>query len=326
MSGPMRATTRGGLVDEATAASELVGRAGAAPRQRLGGLVLDLLRTARPRQWVKNGFVLLPTVFGGAFGLGSLGRTALATAAFCLASSGMYFINDLSDRDADRLHERKRHRPIAAGRLGTSPAVATAVVLLAASLLLGLAASLEADGLLAAYIVSTLAYSAWLKHVAILDVIVIAAGFVLRVAAGAAAAPVTPSEWLLLCSLFVALFLGFGKRYNELVLLGDDAQTHRRVLGEYTEASLRQFLSASMLGTLFSYCLYTFFSAQGQEHHGLVLTIPFAVYGVFRYTLLMETRREGGAPEEVLLRDRPTQLAALLWIGVALAAIYGPRL
>jgi 4-hydroxybenzoate polyprenyltransferase len=210
--------------------------------------------------------------------------------------------------------------------LGVGTAVTAAVVLMVASLLLGLAASLEADGLLAAYVVSTLAYSAWLKHVAILDVIVIAAGFVLRVGAGAAAATVVPSEWLLLCSLFLALFLGFGKRYNELVLLGEDAQSHRPVLGEYTAASLHQFLNASMLGALFSYCLWVFISTQGQEHHGLVLTIPFAVYGIFRYTLLMETRREGGQPEEVVLRDRPTQLAALLWVAVALLAIYGPRL
>jgi len=322
----MSATTGGGLVDEGTAAGELIGRPEGVRKGSPGSLALDLLQTARPRQWVKNGFVLVPTVFGGAFGLGAMGRTALAFAAFCLASSGLYFVNDIADRDADRLHERKRHRPIAAGRLAVGPAAAVAVVLLAGSLLVGLAASLESDGLLLAYVVSTLAYSAWLKHVAILDVIVLAAGYVLRVGAGAAAAPVVPSEWLLLCSLFLALFLGFGKRYNELVLLGDNAQTHRPVLGEYTAASLHQFLSASMLGTLFSYCLYTFFSAQGQAHHALILTIPFAVYGVFRYTLLMETRREGGQPEEVLLRDRPTQLAALLWIGVALVAIYGPKL
>jgi 4-hydroxybenzoate polyprenyltransferase len=322
----MSATTGGRLVDEGAAVSELVSRPEAAGKRGLPGLALDLIRTARPRQWVKNGFVLLPAVFGGAFGMAALGRTALATAAFCLASSGLYFINDIADRDADRLHERKRHRPIAAGRLGVGTAVTAGVVLMAAGLLLGLAASLEAGGLLAAYVVSTIAYSAWLKHVAILDVIVIAAGFVLRVGAGAAAAAVVPSEWLLLCSLFLALFLGFGKRYNELVLLGEDAQSHRPVLGEYTAASLHQFLNASMLGALFSYCLWVFISTQGQEHHGLVLTIPFAVYGIFRYTLLMETRREGGQPEEVVLRDRPTQLAALLWVAVALLAIYGPRL
>jgi 4-hydroxybenzoate polyprenyltransferase len=318
----MRATTGGRLVDEGTAVSDLAGLPEAAGTGGLAGLALDLIRTARPRQWVKNGFVLLPGIFGGAFSIAALGRTALATAAFCLASSGLYFINDVADRDADRLHERKRHRPIAAGRLGVATAVTVAVVLMAASLLLGLAASLEADGLLAAYVVSTLAYSAWLKHVAILDVIVIAAGFVLRVGAGAAAAPVVPSEWLLLCSLFLALFLGFGKRYNELVLLGDDAQTHRPVLGEYTAESLHQFLNASMLGTLFSYFLYTFLSAQGQAHHGLILTIPFAIYGIFRYSLLMEARHDGGQPEEVLLQDRPTQLAALLWIAVALIVIY----
>jgi 4-hydroxybenzoate polyprenyltransferase len=322
----MSATTGGRLVEERTTVDDPAGQPEVVRKDGPGQLALDLLRTARTRQWVKNGFVLLPAVFGGAFRLAPLGRTVLATAAFCLAASGLYFINDIADRHADRLHARKRHRPIADGRLGVTTAVATAAVLLAASLLLGLAASLEADGFLAVYIVSTLAYSAWLKHVVILDVIVLAAGYVLRIAAGAAAASVVPSEWLLLCSLFLALFLGFGKRYNELMLLGDEAQTHRAVLGEYTESALHQFLTASMLGTLFSYCLYTFLSPQGQAHRGLVLTIPFAVYGIFRYTLLMETRREGGQPEEVVLRDRPTQLATLLWIAVALVTIYGPSL
>lgn len=314
-----------GLVDEGSDLSELVGRPAMVRRRGLRGVAADLVRSARPRQWVKNGFVLLPTVFGGAFGAGALLRTGMAAAAFCLASSGLYLVNDVCDRDADRLHERKRLRPIAAGRIGTATALAAAVLLISAGLGLSLAASLASGGLLALYAASTLAYSGWLKHVAILDVLVIAAGFVIRVGAGATAAPVVPSEWLLLCSLFLALFLGFGKRYNELVLLGEGAHGHRRVLDEYTASSLRQFLNASMLGTLFSYCLYTFFSAQGQEHHALVLTIPFAVYGIFRYMLLMETRREGGAPEEVVLRDRATQLTAALWIAVALIAIYGPR-
>jgi hypothetical protein len=124
---------------------------------------------------------------------------------------------------------------------------------------------------------------------------------------------------------FLALFLGFGKLYHELRLLGSEAQSHRRVLGAYTESTLAQFLNASMLGTLFSYCLYTFFSPQGVAHRGLMFTIPFAVYGIFRYTLLMETERTGGAPEELITADRPIQLTALLWVGVAILVLYGPH-
>jgi 4-hydroxybenzoate polyprenyltransferase len=288
-------------------------------------LFKDLLRTCRPRQWVKNGFVVVPAIFGGAFHAAQLGRVGITVLAFCLASSGLYVINDIADRDADRLHERKRNRPIAAGRIRIPVAAAGAGVLLVAGGALAALAGLNVLAIVGAYCAATLAYTVWLKHLVIIDVIVLASGFVLRVAAGAAAAAVVPSEWLLLCTLFLALFLGFGKRYHELILLGETAGAHRRVLEQYTEASLGQFLNASMLATLFSYCLYTFFSPAGINHRGLMLTIPFAVYGVFRYTLLMETRREGGAPEEVILRDRPMQLTALLWIAVAVLVIYGPQ-
>ena len=313
-------------------ATELLGRtAGAvapatprvAPRPRLAA---DLLRTARPRQWVKNGFVVVPAVFGAAFHAWQLGHVALAVAAFCLTASGLYVVNDIADRDADRLHERKRNRPIAAGRLGIPAAVLLAAVLMAGGAALALLSGVAVLVFVGIYAAVTLAYSAWLKHIVIVDVIVLASGFVLRVAAGAAAASVAPSEWLLLCTMFLALFLGFGKRYHELVMLGETAPDHRRVLDNYTEASLGQFLNASMLATLFSYCLYTFFSVAGQNHRGLMLTIPFAIYGVFRYMLIMETRSEGGAPEEVILQDRPLQLTAVLWFAVAALVIYGPQL
>lgn len=309
------------------APAELVGRQPAATTARIPapGIVADLLRTTRPRQWVKNGFVVVPAVFGGAFHVAQVTRVGMAAVAFCLAASGLYVINDIADRDADRLHARKRNRPIAAGRLSIPAAVVFAVLLLVAGAASAALTGMLTLGLLGVYVASTLAYSAWLKHVVIVDVIVLASGFVLRVGAGAAAAPVVPSEWLLLCTLFLALFLGFGKRYHELVMLGETAGDHRRVLDHYTEGSLAQFLNASMLGTLFSYCLYTFFSPAGIAHRGLMLTIPFAIYGIFRYMLLMETRSEGGAPEEVLLQDRPMQLTALLWIVVAALVLYGPQ-
>jgi 4-hydroxybenzoate polyprenyltransferase len=171
---------------------------------------------------------------------------------------------------------------------------------------------------------TTLAYSLRLKHIVIIDVMVLATGFVLRVLAGAAAAGVAPSDWLLLCTLFLALFLGFGKRRHELVQLGPIADSHRRVLGDYSEGTLDQFLTASMLGTLFAYVLYTVLAPNAMAHPWLILTVPFACYSIFRYSLVVQTRGEGGAPEELLFTDRPLQLSGLAWLAVAIAALYLP--
>lgn len=314
-------TTERSLVEQ-RAFHELLGTRPRGTNER-PSLARDLISTARPRQWVKNGFVVVPALFGGAFSGGAVTHVAIAVIAFCLGSSGLYFINDIADRDTDRLHPTKRMRPIASGHLKVQTAAAVAAALLAGGLVLAFIAAWATAALLGVYIASTLLYSVWLKHVAILDVIVIASGFVIRVGAGAAAASVVASEWLLLCTLFLALFLGFGKRYHELKLLGAEAHNHRPVLGAYTESTLAQFLNASMLGTLFSYCLYTFFSPQGVTHRGLMFTIPLAVYGVFRYTLLMETQHAGGAPEELIIADRPLQVATVLWVAVAVFVLYG---
>lgn len=307
--------------------AEVLGRQ-AAPEVagRSPTFITDLLRTIRPRQWVKNGFVVIPAVFGGSLHTPQLLRIGLAVLGFCLVSSGLYVINDIADRDADRLHARKRQRPIAAGRMSIPGAIVCAVLLMAGGAGLAALVNLDTLAVIGLYVALTLVYSAWLKRLVIIDVIVLASGFVLRVAAGATAISIVPSEWLLLCTLFLALFLGFGKRYHELILLGETAGDHRRVLQRYTEQTLTQFLNASMLGTLFSYCLYTFFSPTAVNHRGLMVTIPFAVYGVFRYMLLMETRRDGGAPEEVILQDRPMQLTALLWMAVAAFVLYGPQI
>jgi 4-hydroxybenzoate polyprenyltransferase len=280
-----------------------------------------LLVSARPRQWTKNLFVLLPVVFAGRTSAPDLGRAGAAFVAFCLASSGLYLVNDVLDRELDRRHERKRARPIASGELGVRTAVTAAVALLLAAAAAAVPAGLRSGGLLALYVASILAYSFGVKHVALLDVLVIAAGFVIRVAAGSFALGATPSEWLLLCTMFLALFLGFGKRRHELLLLGDGADEHRPVLSVYTREIVDELLTASMIGALLSYAMYTFFSQAAVEHNGLMLTIPFAVYGIFRYMLLVHTSREGGSPEELLLTDRPLQAAVALWGLVAMAVV-----
>jgi 4-hydroxybenzoate polyprenyltransferase len=309
---------------EATPSSaEILGRATAEDPARRG-LARNLLVTARPKQWIKNGFVLLPAAFGGALKPHTIGLVVAVAAAFCLASSALYMVNDVCDREADRAHALKRTRPIASGGLSVQAALAAAVVLSLVSLIGAVLLAPGAALLLAIYMVTTLAYSLRLKHIVIVDVMVLATGFVLRVLAGAAAANVAPSEWLLLCTLFLALFLGFGKRRHELVQLGPIADTHRRVLGDYSKETLDQFLTASMIGTLFAYVLYVVLAPNAVAHRWLILTIPFACYSIFRYSFVVQTHGEGGAPEELLLTDRPLQLAAIAWVVTAVAALYAP--
>jgi len=293
------------------------------PTPSLGRL---LLRSARPKQWVKNGFVLVPGFFGAALGPRELFSVVVVASAYCVVSSSLYLVNDVVDREADRAHARKRWRPIASGQLATRQALTAAAVGASIGMLAATVVAPAAGGLLGAYALLSVAYSVRLKQIVILDVMAIAAGFVLRVGSGALAARVPPSEWLLLCMLFLALFLGFGKRYHEIAILGEQADEHRRVLGDYTPAALGQFLSASMLGTLLSYALYTFFSENASHHHGLVITIPFACYGVFRYMLLVGTRSQGGSPEELLLSDRPLQITTVLWVATAAVVLYIPAL
>ncbi|MFN2450723.1 MAG: decaprenyl-phosphate phosphoribosyltransferase [Candidatus Dormibacteria bacterium] len=308
------------------AGSDAITRAIDAPAGAAPSTARLLLRSARPRQWVKSGFVLVPGFFGAALGSRAVLSVVVVALAFCVVSSSLYLVNDVVDRRADRAHERKRLRPVASGQLGPAIALRAAGIGTVVGLLAAVAVSPAAAALLAAYGLLSATYSLRLKHIVVVDVMAIAAGFVLRVGSGALAARVPPSEWLLLCMLFLALFLGFGKRYHEIVLLGEQADEHRPVLGDYTPAALGQFLSASMLGTLLSYVLYTFFSENASHHQALVVTIPFACYGVLRYMLLVGTRAQGGSPEELILSDRPLQLTTLLWVVTAAAVLYGPSL
>jgi 4-hydroxybenzoate polyprenyltransferase len=285
---------------------------------------LALIRSLRPEQWLKNGFVLAPLVFSGLLDDSTAwGRSMLAVAAFCAASSAVYLVNDVMDREADRRHPTKSRRPIAAGEISVGTALAAAVILAAA----GLAAAFSLGGwfpaVLGGYILLVVLYSAVLKRVVFIDVLVLAAGFVLRVVGGAVAIDVPISRWLLLCAYLLALYLALGKRRSELALLGDVAGSHREVLGHYTLDLVDQTISVVLGATVLAYTLYTVapdtVAKVGSE--GLMATVPIVLYGLFRYLYLLHRHEAGGSPTRVLLTDRPLLFAVLVWLGVAAVVI-----
>lgn len=265
-------------------------------------------------------------MFAGGLGEpGALGRALGALAAFCAASSAVYLVNDLRDRDQDRNHPLKRHRPIAAGTLPAGAAAVAAAVLaggaIAAAVVLGGAFALA----LGAYLALQLLYTLWLKRVVILDALAIALGFVLRVYAGAAAVAVAISPWLFLCTIFLALFLAFSKRRHELVLLADGAASQRGVLAQYSPAFLDQMINVVTASTVVCYALYAVAPETVAKHGGrsLLVTIPMVLFGIFRYLYLVYQRHEERNPTEAILRDPPFLINIALW-GLAVAAIvYG---
>ncbi len=281
-----------------------------------------VIRAMRPAQWLKNGVVFAALVFGGKLlEPAAVASATLAALAFCLLSSGFYLINDVRDRDADRLHPVKRFRPVPAGELASR----TAGVLGALLILVAIAASalLSLNILLAflAYAGLMAAYNLGLKEIAILDVFAIAAGFVLRAVAGAVVIDVSISPWLLVCTMLLALLIGFGKRRYELVVL-DDARGHRRNLSVYNQTMLDQSVAVTAAGTLIAYAVYTFDSDSAQYHHRMMLTIPIVAYGVFRYLFLLYLGGQGGAPEAMLLTDRPLVAAVTMWAIVSALLFY----
>lgn len=281
-----------------------------------------LLIEMRPRQWTKNLVIFVPLLFS--LNLGKPGEALdalLAFVLFCMISGGVYIANDLRDLHRDRLHDGRSRRPLAAGQL--SPRLATGVA--GALVALGLAGSMLLDpwfGLIAfSYILLQVAYTFGLKHEVVLDVMTIAAGFVLRVTAGAVAVHVAVSPWLLTCALFLALFLGLAKRRQELLATPDDLD-HRPVLVKYTAEFLDQAIGAITAATIAMYSIYTFQSQAGAERPYLMLTIPFVVYGLLRYLYLMHVRELGHSPEEVLLSDVPLIIDLGLWTAVVIAVLY----
>jgi len=289
--------------------------------------VKALWRLLRPHQWLKNGFVFVGLLFGHAWHDGDKVLAALAGfVAFCLLASAVYVVNDLVDRERDRQHPQKRHRPLAAGSVAPPAALALAALCLGAGLLVAFAGSSRAPWLFVAYLLLNGAYSGGLKHVVVLDVFLVAAGFMLRLLAGTLGVGIAPSHWLLVCGLFVTLFLGFAKRRAELLALPADSG-HRRVLGDYSAALLDQFITVAAAGVVVSYSLYTV-SPETIALHGtanLIYTLPFVLYGLMRYLFLLHRRGGGGDPARDLLSDAHLILAVAGWLAFVIALLGGVR-
>jgi len=277
---------------------------------------MALLRAMRPIQWVKNGFVLAPVVFAHQLDEPEvLGRAALAFAAFCAAASAIYLFNDLRDREEDRRHPLKRHRPIACGDLGVPLAWVAAIVLGAAALVAAVPLGRGFGGLLALYLGINLLYSSWLKRLVIIDVMLVAVGYVIRVEAGAEAVGVALSSWLLLCTIFLALFLIFSKRRHELLLLAEEAGDHRAVLNHYSPTFLDQMINVVTASTVVAYALYVV-DPETVARFGskrLVYTVPLVLYGIFRYLYLVYQRPRRRNQTEAVLKELPSVLNVLIW-------------
>jgi 4-hydroxybenzoate polyprenyltransferase len=289
-------------------------------------MLIPLVRSLRPHQWAKNSFVLAPLVFARALGEGTaIERALLAFAAFCAISSAVYLVNDLRDRDADRRHPLKKHRPLAAGTLSPSLAIVTALGLAATSAALAHHLGTRVLVVIAVYVALNLLYSTVLKHVVILDVMIVAVGFVLRVLAGGAAIGVAVSSWLVLCTIFLALFLAFSKRRHEIVLLAQDAADQRKVLSSYSPAFLDQMINVVSASSVVCYALYAIAPQTTEKYHTehLVYTIPLVLFGIFRYLYLMYQAKDAKSPTDAILSDAPFLVNMGLWAAAVLWIVYG---
>jgi 4-hydroxybenzoate polyprenyltransferase len=287
--------------------------------------VVLLVRSLRPQQWTKNLFVFAGLLFSGHLLDRAAWPPALAAfLIFCGLSGAVYLVNDVLDRAADAQHPIKRHRPIASGALSTGVALGAALVLAAVCVAGATAINGQLTMAAVGYVVLLTTYSAALKHYVIIDVLTLAAGFVLRAVAGAVAIGVPISHWLLVCTTLLALFIGLSKRRHELTLLNDGASGHRPILQEYSPYLLDQMISVVTAATLVAYSVYTISSETagrlGSDRLGL--TIPFVLYGIFRYLYLVHQRKEGGSPSELLLTDRPLLVCVALWVAAVVLVIY----
>jgi 4-hydroxybenzoate polyprenyltransferase len=285
-------------------------------------MIRGLIKTMRIRQWTKNAFIFAAIVFDGKlFHLPDLLRTLAGFGLFCLISSTVYIFNDLLDLEADRHHPTKKNRPIASGKLPIPVAVTAGIIFFLLTILLGYLLAWQFVLVLLAYFVMMMVYSKWLKHIPIIDVFILATGFVLRVHAGTTLIQVQRfSPWLYVCMTLLALYLGFGKRRAELALLADNAGGHRKVLEGYSIPLLDNYIIIVSGTFIVAYSLYTFFRPDAPLD--LMLTIPFVVYAVFRYLYVIHINHAGGEPEEILLTDRPLQLAIALWGLTVLITFY----
>ena len=283
-----------------------------------------LIKTMRPRQWIKNGFIFFALIFDRQlFLIEPFLRTVGGFFLFCLVSSAVYLFNDIADVEADRNHPEKKNRPIASGKLPVRVAWISALLLVLIAIPVGYWLSPYFALILVAYLVINLLYSRWLKHVPILDVLIVSSGFVLRVAAGVALIyPVERfSPWLYMITILFSLYIGLGKRRAELNLLAHGASAHRKVFDGYTIPLLDQYITIVSGMTIVAYSLYTFSAPNLPENHSMMLTTPFVVYGIFRYLQLIQIGHAAGSPDEVALKDRPLQITVLLW-GLTVIAIF----
>jgi 4-hydroxybenzoate polyprenyltransferase len=290
-------------------------------------LALHLLLSLRPAQWTKNLIIFAGLLFGKRlFDATAVIEAAAAFVVFCALSGAVYLVNDIADRKSDRQHPLKAWRPIASGALPVPFAATAAVVLAAGAIAAAYAIGPAVAGVGAAYLVLQLLYSGPLKHIVIIDVLTIAMGFVLRAVAGAVAVNVEISHWLLVCTILLALFIALAKRRHEIVLLAEGAAEHRPILGEYSAYLLDQMIGVVTASTLISYIFYTISPETEAKFatHWLGLTIPFPLYGIFRYLYLVHQREGGGSPSDLLLTDRPLLACVALWAVAVALIIYRP--
>ncbi|MHB9112593.1 MAG: decaprenyl-phosphate phosphoribosyltransferase [Thermoleophilia bacterium] len=282
--------------------------------------VTSLLISLRPKQWIKNLVVFAGIIFSRNLTDWSMEwKTWITFFAFCEVVSAGYLVNDILDRESDRHHPVKKNRPIASGRLGVGTSLTAFVMLVVPALAGGYFADPLLPLFLVAYMLLQLSYSLYLKNVIIVDVMLIAAGFVIRAVAGAAVIHVPISAWLVVCTMLLALFLGLAKRRAELVLLEDDAASHRANLEHYSLDLIDQMISVTASATLVSYALYTFTAFP--DSHSMMWTIPFVLYGIFRYLSLVHTHLRGGSPEQVMLTDKPLLIDLVLWVATVVVAL-----
>ena len=291
-------------------------------------MVSALIKSMRPRQWTKNAFILAAVIFDRQLTqINSIFRTFAGLLIFCLLSSSVYLINDVLDIKSDRKHPTKKFRPIASGNLPISTALLFALIFIFISITCAYLLSMEFALICLVYFLVNLVYSKWLKHVVILDVIILASGFVLRVLAGVSLIHVERfSPWLYVVTTLLALYLGFGKRRAELTLSSENASLHRKVLNGYTIPLLDQLITVVSSSTIIAYSFYTFSAPNLPTDHTMMLTIPFVMYAIFRYLYLIQVDQAGGAPEELLLTDKPIQLSILLYAISVFIIFYSPAL
>lgn len=288
-------------------------------------IIAEIFKSMRPQQWIKNFFIFAALIFSqNVLNPPLLFKTVLAFIAFCILSSALYIFNDLRDLEEDKLHPLKSKRPIASGRLKGSTAVVAFVVLSLMGFLLALNLNIYFFISALLYYFLQVAYSLRLKHVVILDVFIIAAGFLIRVVAGGLAIEVAISHWLLICTALLALFLSMSKRRHELCLLEEEAINHRSILKEYNPYLLDQMIGVVTASTVVAYSLYTV-SEETVTKFGttkLIWTVPFVLYGIFRYLYLVHQRAEGGSPEALIIMDKPLLIDIFLWIVTVILILY----